>query len=735
MPSLIPGYEYDIFISYRQKDNKHDGWVTEFVDNLKGELESTFKEEISVYFDINPHDGLLETHDVGDSLKEKLKCAVFIPIVSRTYCDLKSFAWENEFRSFIEMASKDQFGLKVKLAGGNVASRVLPVQIHDLDAEDKLMVENELGGFIRGIEFIYKEPGVNRPLRASEDHPDNNLNKTFYRNQLNKVANAIKEIFTSLRNPAMGEKVGGGIPLKQETLSGRKVRNIIVGILSLLVLTIAGIFIVQELGKPSDNKEISIAVLPFLNYSEEPDQEGKSESLTNDIISNLYKIKSFDRVVPFTSVLLYKKSEKRNVSIAKELDARYLLTGTYEKINDSIRITTNLLDPEEDKYLWQKDYKRPYKERITISSEIALQIADNVNAGLTKTEIQRIEKVPTDNQDAYDYLQSAIMLFYTGFWTPATEDRIVQLTLRAIQADPVYADAYAWAGTFMLYRGVFAGNIDFQSAMKDAMEYLETAIKLDPDNSVALLAVGNIYEWGRRDYVMAEAQYQKAIEAEPTNVDNTYLLAEFQIKMKETDLANELLKKAREQYVKTSASDIFNPFGLFVKSYVLSGNRNRAKEELKSYMADNEKFVYPFYGEGFIWLEEYDSARKYLEAAVQASNLYVSLPRFQSNLALAYYKTDHLSEAEKIVNQLKQSNHSNLPGSPDFYVGWYYSGVGMSDSAFAWLNKALKNGSAEMPWLKADPVFNNLKNDTRYWDLYEKSGHKAYDDYIAGLKK
>ena len=56
MPSIVKGYNYDIFISYCQKDNKHDGWVTEFVDNLKGELESTFKEEISVYFDINPHD-------------------------------------------------------------------------------------------------------------------------------------------------------------------------------------------------------------------------------------------------------------------------------------------------------------------------------------------------------------------------------------------------------------------------------------------------------------------------------------------------------------------------------------------------------------------------------------------------------------------------------------------------------------------------------------------------------
>ena len=77
MPSLIPGFEYDIFISYRQKDNKYDGWVTEFVDHLNRELESTFKEDISVYFDINPHDGLLETHDVDASLEDKLKCLIF----------------------------------------------------------------------------------------------------------------------------------------------------------------------------------------------------------------------------------------------------------------------------------------------------------------------------------------------------------------------------------------------------------------------------------------------------------------------------------------------------------------------------------------------------------------------------------------------------------------------------------------------------------------------------------
>jgi tetratricopeptide (TPR) repeat protein len=198
MSALIEGFSYDIFISYRQKDNRYDGWVTEFVDNLKRELEATFKEEVSLYVDINPHDGLLETHDVDASLREKLKCLVFIPVISRTYCDPKSFAWENEFRAFIDQASGDQFGLRVTLPDGNVSLRVLPVRIHDLDIADIRLCESTLGSVLRGVEFIYKSPGVNRPLRSAEDNPHANLNHTIYRDQINKVALAIKDIITGM---------------------------------------------------------------------------------------------------------------------------------------------------------------------------------------------------------------------------------------------------------------------------------------------------------------------------------------------------------------------------------------------------------------------------------------------------------------------------------------------------------------------------------------------------------
>jgi dienelactone hydrolase len=200
MPSTLPDFEYDIFISYRQNDNKYDGWVTEFVNNLNKELEATLKDKVNVYFDANPHDGLLETHSVNHSLEGKLKCLIFIPILSKTYCDAKGFAWNHEFLVFIDQAKKDRFGLNVKLASGNVSSRVLPVRIHDLDPEDVKLAESHLG-VIRSVDFIYHSPGVNRSLRPWDDDVIKNTNtkQPYYRDQINKVANAIDDLLRGIK--------------------------------------------------------------------------------------------------------------------------------------------------------------------------------------------------------------------------------------------------------------------------------------------------------------------------------------------------------------------------------------------------------------------------------------------------------------------------------------------------------------------------------------------------------
>lgn len=199
MPSILSDYQYDIFISYRHNDNAYDGWVTEFVEKLRRELVATVKDKLTIYFDENPEDGLLESHHVDHTISSKIKALIFIPIVSQTYCDTKSFAWNNEFLLFSKAAIEDRFGREITLPNGNVTSRILPIRIHEIDKEDVGLLENVLQGVLRSIDFIYHAQGVNRPLRPKDDDLQDNTNNTIYRNQINKVANAIKDMISGLK--------------------------------------------------------------------------------------------------------------------------------------------------------------------------------------------------------------------------------------------------------------------------------------------------------------------------------------------------------------------------------------------------------------------------------------------------------------------------------------------------------------------------------------------------------
>jgi TolB-like protein len=373
MASLIRGFEYDIFISYRQKDNKYDGWVTEFVDNLTRELEATFKEDVSIYFDISPHDGLLETHDVEASLKNKLKCLVFIPIISRTYCDPKSFAWEHEFKAFVEQSSNDQFGLKVKLPNGNVASRVLPVRIHDLDKEDIKLCESVLGGYLRGVEFVYREPGVNKPL-TSEDDEKKNLSKTKYRIQINKAANAISEIISGMRTgETVSEKVKitDKMPWEEDkkktgeeirgTLSDRKKLRILSGIFTMsLIAVLFSIYIFPKIFKRdtldrivSSGERIAIAVMPFQNMTNdsiwdmwrEGIQQGIISALSNNRELMVRQKETFNNLVPEQGALeTVSISPGSAGNISQKLDADIYVYGSLRESGKSIHIDAQLID-------------------------------------------------------------------------------------------------------------------------------------------------------------------------------------------------------------------------------------------------------------------------------------------------------------------------------------------------------------------------------------------------------
>jgi TolB-like protein/predicted Zn-dependent protease len=495
MSSIIEGYSYDIFISYRQNDNKYDGWVTEFVDNLNKELEATIKNKISVYFDINPHNGLLETHSVNLSLEDKLKCLVFIPIISSTYCDSKSFAWQHEFCAFNKLSKEDKFGRDIKIAGGNVASRILPIKIHDLDHEDKELLENELGGVLRAIEFIYKSAGVNRPLRSKEENPHDNLNHILYRDQINKVANAVKEIITAIKKHSQQ-----GVESSKEVINTKpekpKVINLklVIAVVAALALIVLGYLFIPKLLKSSESTEKSVAVLPFVNLSNDPEQEYFSDGMVDEILDRLFKVGDL-KVIARTSSMRYKNTKLTLKEIAHELGVSTLLEGSVQKFGNKIRITVQLIDPKTSFHLWSETFNRDLSDVFLIQSEVAQNVARELKATLTFKEKTLIQSEPiTTNQLAYDFY-----LRGKDYWSKYDIAAAISMYSKAIQEDTLFTAAYAQRATTHLY--LYWNRLEgWQGEDLKAKEDIKTGLQLNPELPEIRLAEAVAFYYLDRDY-------------------------------------------------------------------------------------------------------------------------------------------------------------------------------------------------------------------------------------------
>jgi len=537
MASLIPGFEYDIFVSYRQKDNKGDRWVSKFVEALKTELESTFKEDISVYFDINPHDGLLETHDVDESLKDKLKCLIFIPVISKTYCDPKSFAWEHEFKTFIETASKDQFGLKINLRNGNVGSRVLPVRIHDLDNDDVKLCESLLGGVMRGVDFVYFSPGVNRPLTVYEDHPQDNLRKTYYRDQVNKVANAIDEILHSLtysdtepkekrteeQKRYLNDKSRKGMSLINPLFSKNKIRIIL--LLLPLIIFLSGIYLFIRVYHLK-NTERTIAIIPLTNPPNDLELGKLAIGSMDAIITKLQEIKSLT-VRGRLSCLQYLDTKKSLNELRKDLKVNYLVEISISRTPKNLNMWIGLTKTKSDKELWASQYDIQEGQLMPLFTKIVQTLAGKLDIKFSGEEISNIEKDLTKNPDAYlNYLSASAKLYSAmgnKFLDSVRFTEAIRLYDKAIKYDPDFANAYARRAIARSW-GIHTHEIkppDCDLCWNDIV----SATRINKDLTDVQIALGFFYYYCRKDYLNALISFNTADSKDPENYQPLFAMA------------------------------------------------------------------------------------------------------------------------------------------------------------------------------------------------------------------
>jgi len=708
MASIIPGYEYDIFISYRQKDNKHDGWVTEFVDNLKGELESTFKEDVSVYFDINPHDGLLETHDVDASLKDKMKCLVLIPIISRTYCDPKSFAWEHEFKAFVEEASKDQFGLKVKLPNGNVAGRVLPIRIYDLDSTDIKLCESVIGGVLRSIDFIYKSAGVNRPLNPSDNQHDN-LNKTLYRDQINKVANSIREIITA---------IGQHIPQKEERevsfeafkpISVPRKNNktrIIIASVAVLALIVLGYFFIPKHSDSSIPVEKSIAVLPFTNLSNDPEQEYFSDGIVEAILDHLFKIGEL-KVTSGTSTKRYKNTELSVKEIGRELDVSSILEGSVQKMGNNVRITAQLIDAKSDVHLWSETYDRNISDIFSIQSEVAQTVARELKATLTLKAKGQIEKNQTSNVEAYDlYLQGRF------FWNQRTEEgqkKSIECFEKSIAIDPDYALAYTGLADAYFILTWYRWLPNPEGYVK-AKKYALRAIEIDKNLAEAHAALGWLLFWSEWKWEEARKELKLAIELNPNYANAHQYYAELLDILRQDKEAREQINLALE----------LDPLSLAMNSNSVQYyyNEGKLKESLEACRRLEEidfyrtQGVYDLYSS--IYLRQGENVK-----AVEA--IQKMLPGDTLIIKDVYNKSGITGIFNWLIErQFNKSKPSSL--SLSFEYAW----LGKNEETLNWLEKAFEENYTSLPAINNNRDFDILRSEPRFQAIIKKMGLSEY---------
>ena len=714
MSSIIAGYNYDIFISYRQKDNKGDRWVSEFIDALKTELESTFKEEISVYFDINPHDGLLETHDVDASLKDKLKCLVFIPIISRTYCDPKSFAWEHEFKAFIKQASRDQFGLKVRVPRGNTANRILPVQIHELNTEDKKIIESELGGYLRGIEFIYKEPGVNRPLMPNEDHPDNNLNKTFYRNQINKVANAINEIITGLKGTDLEEDEISKETINKKPQGAKNLKKIVAAVLVVIALIAAGYFIFSRLNEPKERLEKSIAVLPFINDSPVDSNKYFINGIMEEVLNNLQKIGDFSRVLSRTSTDQYKDKPRPTIpEIAKKLNVNYLVEGSGQKYGNKFVLRVQLIASKNERHLWGKSYTRDIHQTsdiINIQSDIAQAIAAELKAIITPAEKQKIEKIPTENTEAYEnYL---LGLHYYNKGTEENLLRAIDYYKNAINNDPGFALAYT--GISWAYMGlVFGANWSPDEVYPKAREAALKALELDNNLSEAHVALANIKFYNDWDFKTAEKEFEIAIGL---NSNNSTAFSDYAHLLYVSCRFKEALDRIRQALVLDPNSEGLKFWSGF---YLYEAFKTDSSIIiLKKGVEKDPSNARRHYILGYIYLQngDYIKSIQELEKAIELD----SIPQpYYLYLGIAYSKAGKLDETKKILEKLDSLEKAGNKVS--FGKALLLAELGDTEQAVYLLEKGYEERHQYMLYLKCVPIMcSSIRTDPRFIKIYKK---------------
>ena len=526
-------------------------------------------------------------------------------------------------------------------------------------------------------------------------------------------------------------------------------RPVIYGVMIAMVI-MATVFLYKN-NMSSLNRELgrSIAVLPFENMTEQPGSDYFSDGITEDIISALSEINGL-RVIARTSILQYKGTNKTVVQIAKEVNVNTILEGSVRRIDNNVRVVAQLIDIETDDHLWANTYDRKLDDIFEVQSDIALNIANALEAELSTELTAELTSSSTQNSQAYENYLKGKEQYYT--YTEEGFRKAVKYYNSALELDPNYALAYAeLAGAYaQLY------NTTKEVTFKDiGFKSVEKALSINPDLAEAYKARGVLNAYTGQG-IKALEDYLKAVDLKPgysdviANIGYRYFafgdLSEcynWQKKahvldpnhrfsawyhsiplfiMNENESAIEILKNDLEKI-----KDSFEMRAILFYFHANNGDYKKAKSMLDelSKVRSDDKRIFELRGLYHLMQGEHEEGLRMMALA--------SYPTEYSQLLLAqaYFKLKDKNKGEEILKNIEKESQELVDrGSPSYHPFYKLAQVnalrGDYNIALGLLEDAIGNGFRGyahednfISWL-VNPIFSDLRQNSRFIKLRER---------------
>ncbi len=475
----------------------------------------------------------------------------------------------------------------------------------------------------------------------------------------------------------------------------KSAKAIAVSAASLFAALLLGVGI--YLWKPSTqlSKIQSIVVLPLENLSGDTQQQYFVDGMTDELITDLAKFSSLS-VISRTSAMQYRGTTKTLPTIGRELNVDAVVEGSVVRSEKGARITVQLINARSDRHLWAESYEREAGDIVTLQSDVAEAIADQIQIKLTPADKQRLSHATPVNPEAHEaYLKGLY------FWNERTAESLktsIAYFEEAIRNDPNYALAYS--GLADAYD--VASDYDLfppRDSYSKAKAAVLKALELDPTLAQAhatLADMKSAYEW---DWAGAEVEFKRALELNPGG-RHEEALAE--------------IRRAMELDPLSPSINAFAGSALY-----MARQYDKSVEQLVKMTQAEPTYAVAHYFLGFS-----REQRRELKEAVREFQKAVDLsggdPSYLAGLAHAYALSGHQHQARVICKKLQNRPRNEYVSAYD--IGLIYAGLRQKEQALTWLKRAYEEGDPNMNFLNVEPAFDDLHSDVTFRDMLQRVG-------------